>query len=138
MRVPSHPIALAGAVLALAAGPAAASTCYVVLDARDTAVYRNTMSPVDLSEQGKAARDALRQRGNYLLIIETDRCVPIGSAVGQAGSSAATLADYVSGVPSVITTNAAAAAAARPATGGAASTAPAAPAPARRQPSRGY
>ena len=81
LRVPI--IALAGAALAAAAGVAAASTCYVILDAKETIVYRASTPPVDMSERGAAARDALRQRGNYLLFMETERCVPIGFDGGE-------------------------------------------------------
>ena len=81
LRVPI--IALAGAALAVAAGVAAASTCYVIFDAKDTIVYRASTPPVDMSDRGTAARDALRQRGNYLLFMETERCVPIGFDSGD-------------------------------------------------------
>ena len=76
-------VALAGATLALVAGVGAASTCYVVLDAKETIVYRASRPPVDMSERGAATRDALRQRGNYLLFMETERCVPIGVDGGE-------------------------------------------------------
>ena len=80
-------IALAGAALAaLAAGVATASTCYVILDAKETVVYRASTPPVDMSERGAAARDALRQRGNYLLFMETERCVPFGFDSGEVVS----------------------------------------------------
>ena len=82
LRVPI--IAVVGAVLAVAAGVAAASTCYVILDAKETIVYRASTPPVDMSDRGTAARDALRQRGNYLLFMETERCVPIGFDSGEA------------------------------------------------------
>ena len=84
LRIPI--IALAGAALAVAVDIAAASTCYVVLDAKDTIVYQASMPPVDMSDRGAAARDALRQRGNYLLFMETERCVPIGFDSGEVFS----------------------------------------------------
>ena len=76
-------IALAGAALAVAASAADATTCYVILDAKETIVYRAPMPPVDMSDRGAAARDALRQRGNYLLFMDTERCVPIGFDSGE-------------------------------------------------------
>jgi hypothetical protein len=76
LRVPL--IALTGAALAVAAGVASASTCYVILDAKEAIVYRASIPPVDMSDRGTAAREALRQKGNYLLFMETERCVPIG------------------------------------------------------------
>ena len=84
MRIPV--IALAGAFCAVAAGVAAASTCYVVLDAKDAVVYRASMPPVDMSDRGAAAREALRQRGEYLLFIETEQCVPFGYERGEVFS----------------------------------------------------
>ncbi len=81
LRVPI--IALAGAALAVAAGVAAASNCYVILDAKETIVYRASTPPVDMSDRGAAARDALRQRGNYLLFMDTQQCVPIGFDSGE-------------------------------------------------------
>ena len=82
LRVPI--IALAGAALAVTAGVATASTCYVILDATETVVYRASTPPVDMSDRGVAAREALRQRGNYLLFMDTERCVPIGFESGEA------------------------------------------------------
>ena len=81
LRVPI--IALAGAALAVAAGVAAASNCYVILDAKETTIYRASTPPVDMSDRGAAARDALRQRGNYLLFMDTQQCVPIGIDSGE-------------------------------------------------------
>jgi len=76
-------ITLVGAALAVAAGVATASTCYVILDAKETIVYRASVPPVDMSDRGASARDALRQRGNYLLFMDTDRCTPIGFESGE-------------------------------------------------------
>ena len=84
LRIPI--IALAGAALTVAAGVATASTCYVILDAKETVVYRASTPPVDMSDRGAAARDALRQNGNYLLFMETQRCVPIGFDSGEVVS----------------------------------------------------
>ncbi len=84
LRIPI--IALAGAALTVAAGVATASTCYIVLDAKETVVYRASTPPVDMSDRGAAARDALRQKGNYLLFMETERCVPFGFDSGEVVS----------------------------------------------------
>jgi hypothetical protein len=81
LRIPI--MALAGAAVAVAANVAVASTCYIVLDAQETIVYRASTPPVDMSDRGAAARDALRQKGNYLLFMETERCVPIGFDSGE-------------------------------------------------------
>ena len=128
MRVPSLPIMLAGMVLALATGAADAYTCYVVLDNNDNVVSRDTIPPVDMSAQGNAARDALRQSGKYLMIVEIDRCLPLGSIVGSADSARATPADYVSGVRPVLTSTRALGIAPRPLPGSVDSAAPSAPA----------
>ena len=40
-------IALMGSALVVAAGVAAASTCYVVFDAKETIVYRASVPPVE-------------------------------------------------------------------------------------------
>ena len=55
--------------------PAAqAVTCDIVLDRNGNVIYQDTLPPVDLSERGTAARDKMRQRGEQLLIIESDQC----------------------------------------------------------------
>jgi len=94
-------IALAGAALAVAASAADATTCYVILDAKETIVYRAPMPPVDMSDRGAAAREALRQEGNYLLFMETERCVPIGFGSGWANSSQAPFPDSASNTRSI-------------------------------------
>jgi hypothetical protein len=78
-------IALAAAAFA-AAGAADAYTCYFILDAKDVVVYRHITPPVDMSERGAAEREALRRKGELLLIMETDRCVPLGFGSGWATS----------------------------------------------------
>jgi hypothetical protein len=120
---------LAGMVLALAAGAADAYTCYVVLDNNDNVVSRDTIPPVDMSAQGKAARDALRQSGKYLMIVERDQCLPLGSIVGSTDSGPATPADYVSGVRPVLSSARALGIAPRPLPGSVDSPAPPAAAP---------
>ena len=71
-RLPLH-LAYAAA-LALAAPGARAVTCDIVLDRNGTVIYQDTTPPVDLSERGAAARDKMRQRGELLLIMESDQC----------------------------------------------------------------
>src|SRR2546430_11530826 len=74
------------ATLALSAGVAEAATCSLLFDRYDNVVYRNTVSPIDLSDQGAAARAALRQRGEYLLAMASDPCAPVTFVLGAAGS----------------------------------------------------
>jgi hypothetical protein len=85
--------------LAVSAGTAGATTCYVLFDRYDNVVYRNTVSPIDLSDQGAAARAALRQRGEYLLVMDSDRCPPVTFVFGTAGSKTLSIDDVVGGFP---------------------------------------
>ncbi len=85
--------------LALSAGTAGAAPCYMLFDRFDNVVYRNSVSPIDLSEQGASARAALRQRGEYLLVMESERCPPVTFLFGAAGSKALTLDESVGGFP---------------------------------------
>ena len=87
------------ATLALSAGVAEAATCYLLFDRYDNVVYRNTVSPIDLSDQGAAARAALRQRGEYLLVMDSDRCAPVTFVFGAAGSKTLSLDETVGGFP---------------------------------------
>ena len=87
------------AMLAVSAGTAEAATCYVLFDRYDNVVYRNTVSPIDLSDQGAAARAALRQRGEYLLVMDSDRCAPVTFVFGAAGSKTLSLDETVGGFP---------------------------------------
>jgi hypothetical protein len=87
------------AALAVSAGTAEAATCYVLFDRYDNVVYRNTVSPIDLSDQGAAARAALRQRGEYLLVMDSDRCPPVTFVFGAAGSKTLSIDETVGGLP---------------------------------------
>src|SRR2546421_12352423 len=88
-----------GTTLVLSAGVAEAATCYLLFDRYDNVVYRNTVSPIDLSDQGAAARAALRQRGEYLLVMDSDRCAPVTFVFGAAGSQAVSLGETLCGCP---------------------------------------
>jgi hypothetical protein len=101
MTAVRRPLALPiiAAALALAAGSANAVTCYLLFDRFDNVVYRNTVSPIDLSEQGAAARAALRQRGEYLMVMDSDRCPPVTFVFGAAGSKTLSIDDTVGGFP---------------------------------------
>jgi hypothetical protein len=86
-----------GATLILAPGVGEAATCYVLFDKYDNVVYRNTVPPIDLSEQGSGARNALRQQGEYLMVVESDRCAPVTFVFGIAGSKTLSIDDTVGG-----------------------------------------
>jgi hypothetical protein len=85
--------------LALLATAADAATCYVLFDRYDNVAYRNTVSPIDLSEQGAAARASIRQRGEYLMVMESDRCSPVTFVFGGAGSKTLSIDEVVGGFP---------------------------------------
>ena len=87
------------ATLALSSGTANAVTCYVLFDRFDNVVYRNTVSPIDLSDQGAAARAALRQRGEYLMVMDSDRCPSVTFVFGAAGSKTLSIDETVGGFP---------------------------------------
>jgi hypothetical protein len=80
--------ALAAAALGLAASDARALTCYVVFDRTDNVIYRDTFPPVDLSDAGKAEREAMRKRGEFLLFMDVDQCPRLEFITGAAGNVA--------------------------------------------------
>ena len=79
-------------------GAAAARTCYTLLDRNDNVVYRDTFPPVDLRDQGEAARTQLRERGEYLLISEDERCQQVTFISGPGGSNALSVDDFLGGL----------------------------------------
>jgi hypothetical protein len=68
----------------LAAQIPAQATCYMVYDRKDNVIYRETQPPVDMSDRGAAEREAMRQRGEYLMFIETDRCPSLSFVTGAS------------------------------------------------------
>jgi hypothetical protein len=89
--------AAAGAAVILLAGTAAARTCYTLFDRNDNVVYRDTFSPVDLSDEGEAARAQLRQRGEYLVISEDEQCQQVTFVFGPGGSTGLSVDDFLGG-----------------------------------------
>ena len=81
----------------LAAGGAGAITCHLMFDRSDQLIYQDITPPVDLSDNGATARAALRNRGDYLMVIDTDRCPRI-SSVAAGGTSVASVDDIVGGM----------------------------------------
>jgi hypothetical protein len=98
MRVKMIAVCVAGVAAALAAGAAAAGTCYMVLDRSDNVVYRGPLPPIDLSERGQADRDAMRRRGEHLIAMESDRCPGVEFFTGTAGSATLTVDQIVGGI----------------------------------------
>ena len=88
----------AGMALAAVAGSASAVNCYTVLDRSDNVIYRGTISPVDLSDAGKPERDAMRRRGEHLIIADMDRCPGIEFFTGPAGSATLNVDQIVAGI----------------------------------------
>jgi len=131
-----HPLLSVAIVAAFSCSATAyALTCHIVLDRADTVVYRDIVPPVDLSERGRAARTAMRQRGEFLLMIEADQCSRFVATTGAAGAGGATVEEIVAGLRSYQVAgsgggvmSSGAVSSARPGAGPAAPGAPAAPA----------
>ncbi|HEY2865023.1 MAG TPA: hypothetical protein VGK37_15485 [Casimicrobiaceae bacterium] len=99
MRVMPVLLAASTAAVALFSPAAAAFTCYMLYDRNDNLVYRDTISPVDMSDQGAAARESMRARGDYLVVADADRCPPVTFVFGAAGSTALSVDSIVGGMP---------------------------------------
>jgi hypothetical protein len=96
-----HPLLSVAIVAAFSCSATAyALTCHIVLDRADTVIYRDIVPPVDLSERGRAARTAMRQRGEFLLMIEADQCSRFVATTGAAGAGGATVDEIVAGLRS--------------------------------------
>jgi hypothetical protein len=96
-----HPLLSVAIVAAFScSATASALTCHIVLDRTDTVVYRDIVPPVDLSERGRAARAAMRQRGEFLLMMEADQCPRFVATTGAAGAGGATVDEIVAGLRS--------------------------------------
>ncbi len=135
-----HPVFSVAVVAAFSCSATAyALTCHIVLDRSDTVVYRDIVPPVDLSERGRAARAAMRQRGEFLLIMESDQCARFVATTGAAGAGGATVEEIVAGLRSYPGTagGGGVMSSARPSTGPAPG-APSAAATAARGAPRGY
>jgi hypothetical protein len=83
--------------------------CNIVFDRNDQVIYRDVTPPLDLSDGGSRARAAMRQRGEYLMVIDTDRCAQV---VPRTDSSSAASVEHRRGNAAV---HGAAAASQRPA-----------------------
>ncbi len=96
-----HPLLSAAIVAAFSCSATAyALTCHIVLDRTDTVVYRDIVPPVDLSERGRVARAAMRQRGEFLLMMESDQCTRFVAPTGAAGAGGASVDEIVAGLRS--------------------------------------
>jgi hypothetical protein len=89
---------LAIAALAGAAAPAAAVRCYAIVDASNQVIYQSTTPPLDLSDEGAPAREAMRVRHQQLITMNSEQCPPIdrGRVAGKGGP--ATVEEIVAGM----------------------------------------
>jgi len=85
-----------GAAMATAAMPVVAGTCYEIIDRNDVVVLRDTRPPVDLSNAGAPLREAMRNRGELLIIYDVETCVVLGRA-SPTGGRALTADEIVAG-----------------------------------------
>ena len=99
MRVYPVVLVTCATALALLSPVAGAFTCYMLYDRNDNLVYRDTISPVDTSDQGASARESMRDRGDYLVVADADRCPPVRFVFGAAGSTALSVDSIVGGMP---------------------------------------
>jgi hypothetical protein len=95
MRFIPHAAAIAALALAM---PAVAAECYVIVDRSNEVVYQGLTSPVDLSDAGNAARDAMRARGQQLIAMNTDTCPPIDKARITGNGKPASVEEIVAGM----------------------------------------
>jgi hypothetical protein len=80
--------------------PAAGFNCYVIVDGSNEVVYQGALSPVDLSDEGAPARDALRARGQQLIAMDTDNCPAIDRVNLATRGGPATVEEIVAGMRS--------------------------------------
>ena len=102
MRISHWTLAAAAMAATVLAAPATASVCYALVDRTNEVTYQGTLPPVDLSDEGAAAREALRAQGQQLIAMETERCPPIDRGRNGAKNSAATVEEIVAGMRSAI------------------------------------
>ena len=103
------PSAFACALAFGLAAPAHAVTCYVVMDRSDNVIYRDVVPPVDLSDAGRGAREAMRLRGEFFLFHEAENCPRVEFFTGNAGTVSLVLDQTAAPSPRPATTPAAAA-----------------------------
>lgn len=93
---------LVGFSLGVAQGAAHANACYFVYDRNDNVIYRDPQPPVDMSDRGAASRDAMRQRGEYLMFYDTDRCAPLAFLTGPGTPGTLSVDQIVGGYPTML------------------------------------
>ena len=94
MRIRSITVLALSAAAAMFAVPASAITCYTLLDANDTVLYRGYEPPVDMSAAPWAASEALRQKKQFLMISNVDDCLLVATP-NEAGNFRPATADEI-------------------------------------------
>jgi hypothetical protein len=100
MRASHLSLAVVAVAAAMAAAPVAASNCYVIVDRANEVTYQGPTPPVDLSDDGVAARNALRTQGQQLIAMDTDSCPAIDRGRAGARSTPASVEEIVAGMRS--------------------------------------
>ena len=102
MRASPLSCAIAAAAMLVASAPVAAFNCYLIVDRTNEVTYQGYTAPVDLSDDGAPARDAMRARGEQLIVMDTDRCPAIDRAHIASKGGPASVEEIVSGMRSAI------------------------------------
>ena len=100
MRSSALSAAIAAVAIVVTAAPAAAFDCYMIVDANNEVVYQDVTPPIDLSENGAAARDAIRVRSAQLIAMDTDRCPAIDRTLIAGRRGPASVEEIVAGMRS--------------------------------------
>src|SRR5205823_10950660 len=93
---------LATVVVLAACAPAAAINCYMIVDRNNDVIYQDTIAPIDLSDEGAAAREALRRQGQQLIALDVERCPAIDRARVAGKGGPATVEEIVAGMRSAV------------------------------------
>ena len=102
----------------LAANSAQAVICYVVYDRGQNVIYQSSYPPVDMSNAGYPAREAMRARGEHMTFGDITQCPTVVFLTGVGGMSDVRVDEVVAGLPvRSFSTNTQAAAAASAAEG---------------------
>ena len=102
MRASSVSWAIAAAAITILSTPAGAFDCYLIVDRGNEVVYQGTVAPIDLSEDGAPARNAMRARGEQLIAMDTDNCPAIDRAHVASKGGPASVEEIVAGMRSAI------------------------------------
>jgi len=124
MLKPSHCAAAVATALALYAAGAQAVTCDIVIDRTGAVVYQDVTPPVDMSDRGAAARERMRQRGEQLMIIDTEQCPRLVFSSISGATGTASVEEIVSGMRPYIGVNGGMGSSARPGASGGISAGP--------------